>query len=84
MIFNIEVNLHQDGFCEAFCPEMGVSASGRSIEEALNKMRNLLVYYTTTIEDAGIDTADRNQVIQHMRSVFKDKNFVLPARPKVN
>jgi len=84
MIFNIEVNLEQDGSCEAYCPEMGISSSGRSLEEALNKIRNLLIYYTTTAEDAGVDSSDRNQVIRHLRAVFKGKSFILPARPKVN
>ncbi len=84
MVFNVEIKLHQDGYCEAFCPEMGLSTSGTSLEEALNKIRNLMVYYSTTMQDAGIDSADRRQAIKQLQAIFKNKNFVLPQRPKIH
>ncbi len=84
MTFNIEVNMQQSDYCEVYCPEMGISTSGRSLEEALNKIRNLLVYYTSTIEEAGVDVADRQQVLKQLRAVFGGKNIILPPRPKVN
>ena len=84
MRFNIEVDLQFDGFCELRCQEMGLTACGNSIEEAIDKMKNLLVYYTSTIQDAGIETSEREEAVQQLQNLFKGKNFIMPNRPKVN
>ena len=84
MLLNIEVNFLPNGYCEAWCPEMGLSTSGQSIEEALDKMRNLLAFYISTAQEMGLDAADRQQLTKQLRLAFKDKNFLLPPRPKVH
>ena len=84
MILNIEISLLQGGHCEAYCPETGLSASGCSLEEALDKMRNLLVFYISTAQDVGIDVVDRKRLLKELNQVFKDKNFLLPQRPKIH
>ena len=84
MLFNIEVNLVQDGYCKAYCPELGLSISGGSLEDALDKMRNMLVYYISSIQEMGLDTLDRKELIKQLNLMFKDKNFILPDRPKIH
>ena len=84
MLFSIEVNLMQDGYCEASCSEMGLSAKGKSLEEVLRKMQNMLVFYISTIQEAGLDIVDRKELLKQLNTVFEDKNFILPDRPKIH
>jgi predicted RNase H-like HicB family nuclease len=84
MRIKIEIRGHGDGEYQAFCPEIGVSCQGPSLEEVLERIKDLLVLYFSTIEDASLSADEQTELTRNLSLSLKGKNLFLPREPKVH
>lgn len=84
MQFKIEVRGEADGEVQAYCPEAGVSCRGRSLEDALDRMRELLSLYFAAVEDADMSPEEQAELTKELRLHLKGKNLFVPRDPKVH
>jgi len=84
MRFSIDIALMTDGTYEASCPEMGLSASGGTLDDVFDEMKKLVLFQISNSEETAIASVDEEKVLRQLDLVFKDKNFCLPRNPKVH
>lgn len=84
MYFTIEINRGDDGFYEAICPDIGLSARAGTLEEVIDKIKNLVVFFISSAEEMGLSAVDEKDLVKQLSAYFKDKNFFLPRNPKIH
>ncbi|NQT82219.1 hypothetical protein HQ563_04305 [bacterium] len=84
MPIKIEIRGQGDGEYQAICPEIGVSCQGQSLEEVLDRIKGLLVFYFSTIDDADMEAEEQIELKKQLTLYLKGKNLFLPRDPKVH
>lgn len=54
MELNIKIRERESGFIEASCLELGLLASAPSLEQALDRIKDMIVLLTASGPDAGL------------------------------
>ncbi len=84
MKINIEVRGHGDGEYQAYCAELGLSCSGRSLEDVLDRMKGLLAFYCSAIEEADLPAEEEVELTKQLSLYLKGKNVFVPRDPKIH
>jgi len=84
MQIKIEVRSQGEGEYQAFCPEIGISCRGRSLEEVLERIRNLVVFYFSAVQEANMSADEQAELARQLSLYLKGKNLFLPPDPKIH
>ena len=84
MEIRIEVRGQEDGEYQAYCPEVGVSCRGRSLQDVLERITDLLVFYFSSVSDADLPGEARTELTRRLNLYLKGKNLFVPRNPKVH
>jgi len=84
MHIKIEIRGQANGECLAFCPEIGISCQGPSLEEVLEQIKDLLVFYFSTVDDADMSAEEQTELARRLSLYLKGKNLFLPRDPKIH
>ena len=84
MQIKIEVRGEVGGEYQAYCPEAGVSCRGRSLEDALERIKELLSLYFSAVEDAEMSPEEQAELTRELRLHLRGKNLFIPPDPKVH
>jgi len=84
MQIKIEVRGYDDGEYQAYCPEVGISCRGRSLEDVLERIKDLLSFYFSAIDDANVPAKEQAELTRQLSLCLKGKNLFVPRDPKVH
>jgi hypothetical protein len=84
MPVRIEIREQEGGEYQAICPDMGISCLGPSLESVLERIRDLLVFYYSSVAEDGVPSEEHNERARQLRAYLKDKNLFLPQDPKIH
>jgi len=84
MQFKIEVRRYDDGEYQAYCPDMGVSCRGRSLEDVLERIKDLLSFYFSAIDESDMPFEEQADLRRELSLYLKGKNLFVPRDPKVH
>jgi hypothetical protein len=84
MSIRIEIRTETGEELEAVCPDIGISCRGETLEEVLDRMKDLLVFYFSTVTDNDMTEEEQGERIKELGLYFKGKNLFLPRDPKVH
>jgi len=80
----IEVRGQEEGEYQAFCPEAGVACRGRSLEDVLQRITDLVVFYFSALGELEGDDEEQAEVTKQLSFHLKGKNLFVPRNPKVH
>jgi predicted RNase H-like HicB family nuclease len=80
----IEVRGQGDEEYQAYCPEAGVACRGRSLEDVLQRMTDLLVFYFSALGEADAGVEEQGELTRQLSFHLKGKNVFVPRNPKVH
>lgn len=84
MHLTIEVRGQTHGEYQAYCPEVGVSCRGRSLEDVLKRITDLLSFYFSAVEDGEMPTEEKVELTKRLSVYLKGKNLFVPRDPKIH
>ena len=84
MRITIEVRGETDGEYQAVCPEIGISCRGQSLEEVLERIKDLMVFYFAAVGDTTISPDEQAELTKQLSLYLKGKNLFLPRDPKIH
>jgi predicted RNase H-like HicB family nuclease len=84
MQIKIEVRGYDDGEYQAYCPEAGVSCRGRSLEDVLDRIKDLLAFYFSAFDEAEMPSEEQAELTKQLSLYLKGKNLFVPRDPKVH
>lgn len=84
MQIRIEVRGDEEGEYQAYCPDVGVSCRGRSLEDVLERITDLLTLCFSAVSDAEMPVEEQRELAKQLSLQLKGKNLFLPRNPKVH
>ena len=82
MYLRIEIAALENGYIEASCPEIGLTTAATSFEEAMDKIKAMLVAYFSEMGEAAFQLSPSSLPLGHLNPEFKDKYLHIPPDPK--
>jgi predicted RNase H-like HicB family nuclease len=84
MQIKIEIQGHEDGQYQAYCPEVGISCRGQTFEDVLERIKDLLAFYFSAIDSAEEMAEEETEVTKQLSLYLKGKNLFVPRNPKIH
>jgi predicted RNase H-like HicB family nuclease len=84
MQITIEVRGKADGEYRATCPQIGICCQGQSLEEVLERIKDLLVFYVSTVDESDMSAEEQAESRRRLSLYLKGKNLYLPPDPKIH
>ena len=78
----IEIAALENGYIEASCPELGLTTAATSFEEAVDKIKAMLVAYFSEMGEAAFKLSRSSLPLGNLNPEFKDKYLHIPPDPK--
>jgi len=84
MQITIEVRGKTDGDYQATCRQIGISCQGESLEEVLERIKELVVFYFSTVDQSNMSREEQAEATRRLSLYLKGKNLYLPPDPKIH
>ncbi|MDD5643915.1 MAG: hypothetical protein PHO00_00485 [bacterium] len=84
MRFSIEVRQKESLGFVVSCPELGVSASGCSFEEALDKIKNMISFVLFNSPAGEINFEEITDILEEISESANEQAFFLPKNNRLH
>ncbi|MDP8246801.1 MAG: hypothetical protein P9M00_01555 [Candidatus Tritonobacter lacicola] len=82
MYLRIEIEALDNGYVEASCPELGLTTAATSFEEAMDKIKAMLIAYFSEMGEATFNLSRTSLPLGYLNPDFKDKYLHIPPDQK--
>ena len=82
MYLRIEIVVMENGYIEASCPELGLTTAATSFEEAMDKIKAMLIAYFSEMGEATFNLSRTSLPLGYLNPDFKEKYLHIPPDQK--
>ena len=82
MYLRIDISALENGYIEASCPELGLTTVAKSFEEAMDKIKAMLIAYFSDLGEETFNLSRSSLPLGQLNPDFKDKYLHIPLDQK--